>query len=101
MLTRCALTSDTLSALASDPHTVGADHASPAWSAICCTVWHGPTAGRTPALSYIPYYNRRLVLTCTASLRGGGIWYRWRASGRVCVLQRGVDGIIAACVGLV
>ena len=33
--------------------------------------------------------------------RGGGIWYRWRASGRVYVLQRGADGIIAAFVGLV
>lgn len=31
-----------------------------AWSAICCTVWHGSTAGRTPAPPYIHYYNRRL-----------------------------------------
>ena len=38
-----------------------------AWSAMCCTVWHGSTAGRTPAHSYIPYYNRASVLTCTAS----------------------------------
>lgn len=56
---------------------------------------------RTPAPSYIPYYNRRPVLVCPASRRGGGIWYRLRASGRVCVLQRGAGGIIAACVGLV
>ena len=51
--------------------------------------------------SYIHYYNRRPVLTCTASRRGGGIWYRLSASGRWQALQRGAGGIIAACVGLV
>nr|DAJ70526.1 MAG TPA: hypothetical protein [Caudoviricetes sp.] len=30
--------------------------------------WHGLP-------SYIPYYNRRSVLTCAASRRCGGIWY--------------------------
>nr|DAL35405.1 MAG TPA_asm: hypothetical protein [Caudoviricetes sp.] len=73
---------DTLSALASDAHTVGADPPPLAWSAICCVVWHGSITGRSPAPSYIPYYNRRPVLTCAASRRGGGIWYRWSASGR-------------------
>ena len=51
--------------------------------------------------SYIPYYNRRSAFACTASRRGGGIWYLWRASGRWQTIQRGADGIIAACVGLV
>ena len=55
--------------------------------------WHGLP-------SYIPYYNRRSVLTCTASLRGGGVWYRLSVSGRVYALQRVAGGIIAACVGL-
>ena len=41
------------------------------------------------------------MLTCAASRRGGGIWYRWSASGRVYALQRGAGGIISACVGLV
>lgn len=50
---------------------------------------------------YIPYYNRRLVLTCAASWRGGGIWYRLRASGRVYALQRGTGGTIATFVGLI
>lgn len=35
-------------------------------------VWHGL---RYVAPSYIHYYNRRSVLTCTASGRGVGIWY--------------------------
>ena len=56
--------------------------------------WHGLP-------SYIPYYNRRAVLTCAASRRGGGIWYRLRASGRCGTIQRVAGGIIAACVGLV
>jgi hypothetical protein len=29
-----------------------------------------------PLPSYIHYYNRAAVLTCIASMRGGGIWYR-------------------------
>lgn len=36
------------------------------WSVVCCTVWYRSIAGRTPAPSYIPYYNRAAVLTCTA-----------------------------------
>ena len=72
-------------ALASDPHTVGADQP---------PGWHGLS-------SYIHYYNRRPVLACVASRRDGVIWYRWSASGRVYVLQRGAGGIIAAFVGLV
>nr|DAT54813.1 MAG TPA: hypothetical protein [Caudoviricetes sp.] len=51
-------------------------------------------------LIYIPYCNRAAVLTCTASRRGCGIWYRLSASGRVYALQRGAGGIISACVGL-
>lgn len=59
---------DSVSALASDPRTVGA--APPGW--------HGLP-------SYIPYYNRRDVLTCTASRRGGGIWYALEVlRARVC-----------------
>lgn len=77
------------------------DPAGLAWSAICRTVWHGSTAGSTLAPSYIPYYNRRPVLTCTASRRGGGIWYRLNASGRVYALQRVASCIISACIGLV
>ena len=38
---------------------------------------------------------------CTASRRGGGIWYRLSASGRCDTFQRGAGGTIAACVGLV
>ena len=66
------------------------------WRAADCKPpgWHGLP-------SYIPYYNRRPVLTCAASRRGGGIWYLLSASGRVCALQRGAGGIIAAFVGLV
>ena len=30
---------------------------------------------------YIPYYNRRSALACTASWRGGSIWYRCKPSG--------------------
>ena len=39
-------------------------------------------------------------MTYAASRRGGGIWYRLSASGRVYAPQRGADGIIAACFGL-
>ena len=81
---RRVCTADNVSALASDPHTVGADPPG----------WHGLP-------SYIHYYNRRPVLTCAASLRDGGIWYWWRASGRWYALQRIAGGIIAAYVGLV
>lgn len=54
-----------------------------------------------PLHPYIPYYNRAAVLTCAASGRDGGIWYQLSASGRCDTIQRGADGIIAACVGLV
>ena len=54
-----------------------------------------------PLHPYIPYYNRRSVLTCSAFGRGGGIWYTLEALRRCDVLQRGADSIIAACVGLV
>lgn len=40
------------------------DPAGLAWSAVCCTVWHGSIAGM---FHYIPYYNTRSVLTCTVS----------------------------------
>ena len=35
---RRVCTADSVSALARDPHTIGADPAGLAWSAICCTV---------------------------------------------------------------
>lgn len=38
-----------------------------AWSAMCCTVWHGFITGAHPLHPYIPYYNRLPVLSCTAS----------------------------------
>lgn len=54
-----------------------------------------------PLHHYIPYYNRAVVLACTASRRGVGIWYMLEALRRCDTLQRGAGGIIAACVGLV
>lgn len=90
-------TADTLSALASDPHTVGADPAGLAWSALCCIAWHR-SIHRRPLIYLI------IIGGCAElySVRCCGcIWYRWRASGRVCALQRGTGGIIAACAGLV
>lgn len=42
---RRVCTADSVSALASDPHTVGDDPAGLAWSAICCTGWHGSITG--------------------------------------------------------
>ena len=45
---RRVCTADSVSALASDPQTVGADPAGLAWSAICCTVWHGSITGAHP-----------------------------------------------------
>lgn len=56
-------------ALASDPHTAGADPAGLAWSVMCCTVWHGSITGAYP---YIPYYNRRL---CWPVQRPAWRWY--------------------------
>lgn len=50
---------------------------------------------------YIPYYNRRSVLTCTASGVAAGIWYVLDVLRRCDTLQRGAGGIIAAFVGLV
>ena len=40
-------------ALARDPHTVGADPAGLAWSAICCTGWHGSIIGTYPYIYLI------------------------------------------------
>ena len=51
--------------------------------------------------SYIHYYNRAAVLTCTASGVAAGIWYVLDVLRRCDTLQRGAGGIIAACVGLV
>lgn len=39
--------------LASDPQTVGADPAGLAWSAICCTGWHGSIIGTYPYIYLI------------------------------------------------
>ena len=41
------------------------------------------------------------VLTCTASIRGGDIWYWLSVSRRRQALQHGTGSIIADCVGLV
>ena len=51
--------------------------------------------------SYIPYYNRAAVLSCTAFGVAVVSGYRCRASGCVCALQRGVGGVISAFAGLV
>ncbi len=69
-LTRCRWGADSSAgaALASDPYTVGADPAGLAWSAMCCAglAWiHNRRCA--PLHPYIHYYNRRSVLTCTAS----------------------------------
>lgn len=69
-----------------------------AWSAVCCTVWHGSITG---ARLYIPYYNGAAVLTCTASGVAVVSGIGCKASGRVYVLQRVAGGIIAACAGMV
>lgn len=37
-----------VSALASNPQAAGADPAGLAWSAMCCTVWHGSITGARP-----------------------------------------------------
>lgn len=97
---RRGCTADSVSALARDLHTVGDDPAGLAWSAICCTVWHGSITGASMR-PYIHYYNRAAVLTCTASGVALVSGMCWRASGRCDTLQRGAGGIIAACVGLV
>ena len=72
---RRVCTADSVSALANDPHTVGADPAGLAWSVA--------------------------VLTCAASGRDGGIWYVLDALRRCDTLQRGADSVISAFVGLV
>lgn len=95
---RRVCTADSVSALVSDLQTAGADPAGLAWSAVCCTVWHGSITGVRP---YIHYYNRAAVLSYTASGRGDGIWYALEVLRRCDVLQRVAGGIIAACVGLV
>lgn len=41
-------TAGSVSALANDPHTAGSDPDGLAWSAICCTVWHGAITGAHP-----------------------------------------------------
>lgn len=60
-----------------------------------------PRQGHTPAPIYIPYYNRAAVLTYIASGAAVVSGYRCRASGRVCVLQRGAGGVISTFAGLV
>ena len=69
--------------LPADPHTAGADPAGLAWSAVCCTVWHGSITGGTAAPFYIPYYNRAAVLTCTASGVAVVFGMCWRCCGAV------------------
>lgn len=95
---RRVCTAGSVSALASDPHTERADPAGLAWSAICCTVWHGSITGGAPLYTF---YNRRL---CWPVQRPAWSWYLgmcWMASGRCDTLQRGAGGIITACAGLV
>ena len=72
---RRVCTADSVSALASDPHTERADPAGLAWYAA--------------------------VLTCAASIRGGDIWYWLSVSRRMQALQHGTGSIIADCVVLV
>ena len=57
---RRVCTADSVSALASDSQTVGADPAGLALSAVCCTLLY-------------PYYNREAMLSCVVS--GRGVWY--------------------------
>lgn len=98
---RRVCTDDSVSALARDPQAVGADcrRACMVCDMLHCLAWiHNRGA---PLHPYIPYYNRRSVLACTASRRGGGIWYVLEVLRRCDTPQRGAGGIIAACVGLV
>ena len=66
-VSRCALTADRcqITSRRANPCTgckPDALAAPPlAWSALCCTVWHGSITGGAPLHPYIPYYNRRLV----------------------------------------
>ena len=56
---------------------------------------------RYSAPSYMPYYNRAVVMTCAASGRDGGIWYVLEVLRRCDTLQRGASGVIVDCIGLV
>ena len=64
-----------------------------------CLVWIYDRGAPLHPLIYL------IIIGCCADLcsvrRGGGIWYRLNASGRVYALQRVAGGIIAACAGLV
>lgn len=63
-----------------------------------CLAWiHNRGA---PLRPYIHYYNRAVVLTCTASSVALASGIRWRASGRCDTLQRCAGGIIVTCAGL-
>lgn len=57
--------------------------------------WHGLRS------SYIPYYNRRLCWPVQRPAWCLVSGMRWMCCGGCDTLQRGTDGIIAACVGLV
>lgn len=75
---RRVCTADSVSALASDPHTVGADPAGLAWSAICCAVWHGFTTGaHRCALIYLIIIGR----LCCPIQRPAWRWYLVFAGG--------------------
>ena len=60
-----------------------------------------PPGWRGLRSSYIPYYNRAVVLTCTASGASVVSGIGAGASGRCDTLQRGAGGIITVCAGLV
>lgn len=74
---RCALTADPVPDC--KPPGVGSIETPPGW--------HGLRSA-APGRPYIPYYNRAAALSCTASRRGVGIWYRCRAPG--CVMRSSV-----------
>lgn len=79
---RRVCTADSVSALASDP---------PRRAGMVCDMLH----------PYIPYYNRRAVLTCIASGVAVVSWHALEVLRRCDTLQHGAGGIIAVCVGLV
>ena len=64
-------------------HLLAIHPAGLAWSAICCTVWHGSITGAHPCTPYIHYYNRRPVLICAASGVALVSGMCWRCCGAV------------------
>lgn len=87
--------------LASDPHTAGADPAGLAWSAVCCTVWHGSITG---AHRCTLIYLIIIGWLCWPVQRPGGALVSWYALEvlRCCdTLHRVAGCVIFAYSGLV